>query len=137
MTASAPTRWSVARLRHAALLAAALAILLPQAAHADLVGHVEERAAVAGVSDEALIDANPLLEGLRSAHPEVLSTIIERLRGPVHSYRRGLSDDKLEAEHEIDDAVLADNPDLAQLYRESPEAALDLLRLIREAAKAQ
>ena len=28
-----------------------------------------------------------------------------------------------------------ENPDLAELYRESPEAALDLLRLIREAAK--
>ena len=137
MMASAPIHRTVARLSHAAIVAMALAILLPQGVHADLVGQVEERAAVAGRSDQALIEANPMLEGLRSGHPEALSRIIERLRGPVHSYRRSISEDKPGPEQGIDDAVLANNPDLAQLYRESPEAALDLLRLIREAAKAQ
>ena len=112
-------------------------ILLPQGAHADLVGQVEERAAVAGRSDQALIEANPILEALLSAHPEVLSAIIERLREPVFPYRRDLSEDAQGPEQEINDEVLEENPDLALLYRESPEAALDLLRLIREAAKAQ
>lgn len=137
MMASGPARRTVVRLGRAAIVAAALAILLPQGTHADLVGHVEERAAVAGRTDQALIEANPILEGLLSAHPEVLSSIIERLREPEFSYRRDLSEDAQGPEQEIDDEVLADNPDLALLYRESPEAALDLLRLIREAAKAQ
>ena len=137
MRVSAPARRAVVRLGRAAIVAVALAILLPQGTHADLVGQIEERAAVAGRSDQALIEANPILEGLLSAHPEVLSAIIERLREPVFSYRRDLSEDAQGPEQEIDGEVLEENPDLALLYRESPEAALDLLRLIREAAKAQ
>ena len=35
------------------------------------------------------------------------------------------------------DGLLAENPALADYYRSSPEAALDLLQLIREAAKEQ
>ena len=137
MRARAPEWRSLARLCRAAVAAAVLAILVPHGADADLVGQVEERAAVAGRSDDALIEANPLLQRLQSEHPEALPAILERLRAPVASRRRTLDSDAPAPEEQADDAALAENPDLAQLYRESPEAALDLLRLIREAAKKQ
>ena len=116
-----------------AVCAAMLAVLLSQTATADLVGYIEDRAAVAGRSDKALIEANPILERLRREHPDALPAIIERLRAPLPSYRRGL--ERPVPEPKLESGVLAENPDLGQLYRESPEAALDLLRLIREAAK--
>ena len=37
----------------------------------------------------------------------------------------------------VQGALLAENPALADYYRDSPEAALDLLRLIREATKKE
>ena len=137
MRARATSRRSLARLCRAAVAAAVLAFLVPHGADADLVGHVEERAAVAGRSDDALIEANPLLQRLQSEHPEALPAILERLRTSVASHRRTLESTAPPPEEQADDAALAENPDLAQLYRESPEAALDLLRLIREAAKKQ
>ena len=137
MRARATSRRSLARLCRAAVAAAVLAFLVPYGADADLVGHVEERAAVAGRSDAALIEANPLLQRLQSEHPEALPAILERLRTPVASHRRTLAGNAPAPEEQADDAALTDNPDLDQLYRESPEAALDLLRLIREAAKKQ
>ena len=56
---------------------------------------------------------------------------------PEPSYRRGLVRDQAKPATQAETAVLAENPDLSQYHRESPEAALDLLRLIREAAKKQ
>ena len=116
-----------------AVWAAVLAVLLSQAAAADLVGYIQDRAAVAGRSDKALIEANPILERLRREYPDALPAILERLRAPLPSYRRGL--ERPVPEPKLESGILAENPDLGQLYRESPEAALDLLRLIREAAK--
>ncbi len=137
MRARAPEWRSLARLCRAAVAAAVLAFLVPHGADADLVGHVEERTAVAGRSNDALIEANPLLQHLQNEHPEALPAILERLRTPVASHRRTLAGNAPAPEEQADDAALTENPDLAQLYRESPEAALDLLRLIREAAKKQ
>ena len=45
-----------------ALFAGVFVALLSQGAGADLVGHMQTRAAVAGKSDEALVQANPILE---------------------------------------------------------------------------
>ena len=120
-------------------LVAALAVLMSHGAAADLVGHTEIRAAVAGKSDEALIAANPVLERLGRESPALLREVLERLRSPVPepSYRRSLAQDQPKPATPAETAVLAENPDLSQYHRESPEAALDLLRLIREAAKKQ
>ena len=65
MRARAPEWRSLARLCRAAVAAAVLAFLVPHGADADLVGHVEERTAVAGRSNDALIEANPLLQRLQ------------------------------------------------------------------------
>ena len=120
-----------------AVLAAALAVFVPGPAGADLVGRRESRAAVAGKSDDMLIAANPMLGWLAREDPAVLREVLIRLRAAVPSHRRGLTKDRPEPELSAESAVLAENPDLADLYRESPEAALDVLRLIREAAKKQ
>ena len=126
------------RARRAAF-AAALAVLLSHGAAADLVGAPETRPAIAGKSDEALIEANPVLERLGRKSPALLREVLERLRTPAPepSYRRSLEQAQPKPATQTETAVLADNPDLSALYRESPEAALDLLRLIREAAKKQ
>lgn len=120
-------------------LVAALAVLASHGAAADLVGHAEVRAAVAGRSDEALIAANPVLEQLARESPVLLGEVLERLRVPAPEppNSRSLVQDPPKPETPAETAVLAENPDLSQYHRESPEAALDLLRLIREAAKKQ
>ncbi len=110
----------------------ALAVLLPPGAGAGLVGEVEQQAAVAGRSDAALIEANPLLRRLQGAHPELLREALERLRTPAGASARSL---ERPAPPEAESGVLEENPDLDALYRESPEAALDLIRLIREATR--
>ena len=117
------------------VLAAALALFLPGRAAADLTGHQEGRAALAGKSDDVLIATNPELERLARGDPALLREVLGRLRAPAASYTRSLMQARSEPETPAESAVLAENPDLAELYRESPEAALDLLRLIREAAK--
>ena len=133
MQASRPSEAGRAKHRRLAAIVAMALLLLPQAAAADLVGHVEERAAVAGRADAALIEANPLLLQLRREHPQALPDVLERLRAPAVSHGRSLEQPKPPPEGVS--GVLAANPDLETLYRESPEAALDLIRLIREAAK--
>lgn len=120
-----------------AVLAAALAVFVPGRAGGDLVGRQERRAALAGKSDDMLIAANPMLRRLAREDPALLREVLVRLRAPAPSYRRTLTKDRPEPESSAESADLAENPDLAELYRESPEAALDLLRLIREAAKRQ
>ena len=120
--------------RRPALPALALAALLPQCADADLVGDFEQRAGNAGVSDAALIEANPLLRDLQGVDPDLLDDALDRLRLPAGATRQAQEEaDALPKEAE--EGVLADNPDLEAFYRESPEAALDLIRLIREAAR--
>ena len=75
-------------------------------------------------------------ESIARERPEVLREILGRLRAPAPSYRRSLEAlDDAEDPGGSQSGVLAENPDLADYYRESPEAALDLLRLIREATK--
>ena len=120
-------------------LGVALAALLAHGAAADLVGGTDVRTAVAGKSDEALIAANPVLERLERESPAVLDEVLSRLRSPApySSYAGTLDQDQPQSATRTETAVLADNPDLSEYYRESPEAALDLLRLIREAANKQ
>ena len=120
-------------------LAAALAVLVSHGAAADLVGREDVRAAIAGKSDGALIAANPVLQRIERESAALLGEVLERLRAtpaePPH--RRSLVQNRPKPATPAETAVLAENPDLAQYHRESPEAALDLLRLIREAAKKQ
>lgn len=113
-----------------------LAVFASHAASADLIGRTETRTTVADTTERALIEANPILERIARERPEALREILDRLRAPEPSHRRSLeapgdAEDPDSAEHDI----LDENPVLADYYRESPEAALDLLRLIREATK--
>ena len=75
----------------------------------------------------------------RRKSPAVLREVLDRLRSPAPepSSSRSLVQDPPKPATHAETAVLAENPDLSEYYRESPEAALDLLRLIREAAKKQ
>ena len=124
---------SAGRRLGAMLVAAAAVLFQPWAAGADLVGTVTERTAVAGRSDGELVAANPLLLQLRRERPAALPAILLQLRTARSDTGRGLDAPASMSDEEIE--LLALNPDLDGLYRESPEAALDLLRLIREAAK--
>ena len=115
-----------------------LACLLPQAAGADLRGRVEERAAVAGRSDAVLIAANPVLQRLQRERPALLRKVLRRLRSPLPAGRaRKLERPQPAPTPEKAKEILGKNPDFGQLHRESPEAALDLIKLIREAARKQ
>ena len=119
------------------LLVLMLATLLSYGAAADLVGDAPTRTVVAGISDEALIEANPILKQLKHQDPALLVEALARLRTPSQrpSHRRSLANGMPDPATGDEHAMLAENPDLAALHRESPEAALDLLRLIREATK--
>ena len=125
----------ITSLSRRAMLAVTLGGLLSPGAGADLVGNVKTRSALAGKSEDELISANPVLERLARENPELLREVLERLQSPVLSFRRSLTYEAPRPATEMDSAIIAENPDLAVFYRESPEAALDLLRLIREAAK--
>ena len=107
-----------------------LAAIFSQAAPADLVGRE--------AADRALLEANPVLERIARERPEALGPILDRLRAPASPSRRGPAAAKpSEPPGRAQDALLAENPALADYLRGSPEAALDLLRLIREATKAE
>ena len=113
-----------------------LAVFASHAASADLIGRSETRTTVADTTDHALIEANPILERIVRERPEALREILDRLRAPESAHRRSLeAPGDTEAPDGAGHGILDENPDLAEYYRESPEAALDLLRLIREATK--
>lgn len=88
------------------------------------------------VSPCTLIEANPVLERIARERPEALGPILDRLRAPRPG-SRVLAQDRAEAPDGAQGGLLAENPALADYYRDSPEAALDLLRLIREATKEE
>ena len=116
------------------LLLTAATILFAHGVAADLVGRDLDRAVVISITDDALVAANPLLEQLGREHPQLLREVLKRLRTPMpKSLRRRQEQDSPETE--IDGEILEENPDLNELYRSSPEAFLDLLRLIREATE--
>ena len=111
--------------------AALLAALVSHAAPADLVGH--------DALQRALIEANPVLERIARERPEALGEILDRLRAPAPAPRRSprAQQGAPVQPDGVQGALLAENPALADYYRDSPEAALDLLRLIREATKKE
>ena len=119
------------------LFAAAMAALLSHSVEADLVAHVTWRAAVADKSDQMLIAANPILERLARVNPAALEEILALLRAPIpqSSQERSFKEGG-EQSQEDPGSVFVENPDLAEYFRDSPEASLDLLRLIREAVAA-
>ena len=115
------TRWR--------LPAGLLAALAAHGAPADLVGR--------DAAERALLEANPVLERIARERPNMLDDILDRLRTPVPSPRRS-SEEAEPAEPPNNapmDELFGENPALFDYYRSSPEAALDLLQLIREAAK--
>jgi len=118
------------------VIGAVLTVFLSQGAAADLVGHLQWRLATAGKSDQMLIETNPALERLARESPDALAEVLTLLRIPVP--QPGLHRTFVESAQPDQDeygGMLARNPDLAQYYRESPEAFLDLLRLIRQASQ--
>lgn len=125
--------------RRRAVIVGAFAVLLSHGVAADLVSRVGTGAAEGLESDDAIIEANPALQRLRRENPELLREVLERLRAtvPAKSSRRALGGNLPGPATDADREILEENPAFADLYRESAEAALDLLRLIREAAKTQ
>ena len=122
--------------RRGIVAAGLLSVFASHAASADLIGRSETRTTVADTTERALIEANPILERIARERPEALREILDRLRVPPPAHRRSLeAPGDTEASNGAEHGILAENPDLADYYRESPEAALDLLRLIREATK--
>ena len=104
---------------------------------ADLVGSV--RADMGSPRVRALIAANPALAALERRRPQVLPAVVERilllLDRPEGGVRRRLARPPASAPLGTDDRYfISENPALETIYKDSPEAALDLLRLIREAA---
>ena len=107
-----------------------LAALVAQGAPADLIGR--------GAAERALLEANPVLERIARERPDALAEILDRLRTPAPPPRRSReAAEPAEPPDGAQDGLLAENPALADYYRSSPEAALDLLQLIREAAREQ
>ena len=90
-----------------------LAVLVSHATPADSIGH--------DAPQRAPVEANPTLERIARERPEALGEILDRLRAP----------------DDAQSAILAVSPAPADYCRDSPEAALDLLRLIREATKEE
>ena len=123
--------------RRRAVLVAALTAMLSQRTAADLVGTVKVHGTDDPGSDDAIIEANPVLQRLRTENPELLRDALERLRAPAPAPSRRRAFAAEAPISDADQAMLDENPDLASFYRESPEAALDLLNLIREAAKTR
>ena len=120
------------------LLLGSLFLCFALPADADLVGRSAPPITVADAADTALIDANPFLELLAAENPELLRNVLERLGDPLpNATRRAQVQGAPEPLTESEEQILEENPDLAKLFRSSPEAFLDLLRLIREAAKKQ
>ena len=112
------------------LPAGLLAALAAHGAPADLVGR--------DAAERALLEANPILERIARERPDALGEILERLRAPRPAHRRSReAEEPAGPPDAAQDALLAENPALADYYRGSPEAALDLLQLIREAAKGE
>ena len=114
--------------RRGAVPAGLLAALVSHAAPGDLVGR--------DAPQRALIEANPVLERIARERPEALGPILDRLRAPRPG-SRARAQDRAEAPDGAQGGLLAENPALADYYRDSPEAALDLLHLIREATKEE
>jgi len=77
----------------------------------------------------SLVAANPLLAQLQADNPWVLRAALAGLEAPASGDAKGsltLGPDDL--------ALIGANPAFADMYRASPEAAADLLALIRTAS---
>ena len=133
-------RTVASRVRGAAFVGV-FAAFVSYGAMAELVGTFADRSYPGmSESERALIDANPILRQLVGEHPEALREVLGRLQeGLPPRGSRSLVSPPTESARKpaagSEENVFVENPDLGALHRESPEAALDLLRLIREAAK--
>lgn len=124
--------------RFATLAAAALlAYTLAAPAHADLGA-----ATVTLTGAELrLVAENPALLRLGEQDPALLRTLLDRMEAaaPTAKDIGGAlqPDDAAPALSPEDQALVDQNPALGQTLRESPEAALDLIRLIKQAAQGK
>ena len=120
------------------LLLLALVFLFAPPADADLVGRSTPPMTSADAANTALIEANPFLNLLASENPELLRSVLGFMRDRPQGVKRGAQlQGAPEPLTEREEQLLEENPVFKKLYRSSPEAFLDLLRLIREAAKKQ
>ena len=131
--ALAPLRFSPGRRFGRVILMILATLLIPQATGADLIGNVEAPDTNPDRSDAEVIRANPLLVDLVTVRPDLFETVLEYFRTRPDA-QLGRKFDLRQPPDDLAD-ILGDNPDIASLYRESPEAALDLIRLIRDATR--
>jgi hypothetical protein len=118
------------RARWCLLLLAAL-FCTADAARADLVGQPAHPPQLSAV-EAAMLERNPALQPLATEAPWALRTVLNAL---AQSRRGGVSSSTdMSGLNRDDAAVLNQNPALREVWRSSPEAAADLLALIRAAA---
>jgi hypothetical protein len=121
--------------RHKLFLIALLAVtlLLPVQAHADLLGSPSAPPALTAAQQQ-LVSQNPGLADLEKRNPWLLRSVLHALnRSPRDAYGGTYDFDGL-GSHEI--GVLNRNPALLQIWSASPEAAADLLALIKAASSS-
>jgi hypothetical protein len=124
-------------------LAACLVLATVAPASADLAS------ATVTLSGEELrlVAENPALLRLGESDPALLRQVLDRIEAVApESAAKGLTGALLQPDTNVtpapslspvDQALVKANPALARTLRESPEAALDLIRLIKQAAQGK
>jgi hypothetical protein len=131
MLSPALSRLTFRRVAGVLALATVVACAAVSSARADLAGNPGTPPALTQ-ADADVLAANPDLAGLEEANPwtlrVVLSTIAAARAGqlPSTNSTKGVLD-------ATDSALVARNPGLRDVYRGAPDAAVDLLALIRAA----
>jgi hypothetical protein len=131
--------WNPSRLPQA-LAALVLLVITPivalDRANADLIGSLEG-AQTLTADQMAILDKNPDLEALEGDNPDIVRAVLGKLTA-LRAERSGadetISRGSLDTLTVDDVQLLGRNPALLEIWRAAPEAAVDLLALIRAAA---
>lgn len=123
------------RLIHrSATFALVIAVALAQPAAADILGFPAAPAPLTTVQ-AAVVEANPDLKSLSESAPWLLRSVLTKIETPTAP--NGTSKSGLEDLGSTDLEILARNPALLQVWTASPEAAAELLALIKAAGGKQ
>lgn len=123
------------RLIHrSAALAIVVALALAQPVAADIVGFPAAPAPLTA-AQAAVVEANPDLKGLSDSAPWLLRSVLAKIETPTAP--NGTSKSGLDDLNSTDLEILERNPALLQVWNASPEAAAELLALIKAAGGKQ
>lgn len=82
--------------------------------------------------EERLVNRNPALQELWHESPTVFRAVLDQLKDLLAEVATGPLVESFALE---DFGILSRNPDLQIVYHDAPEAAVDLIRLIRQATR--